>query len=88
MLFLDRPPVRKDAGNAGEAAAKQFSNRGATRVCIGTLLYSSLSPAGWDLDEAVRRYLAWESILTEKDTLDLSPHQVKQADAARAQVAP
>jgi hypothetical protein len=37
-----------------------------------------------DLDEAVRRYLAWESILAEKDTLDLSPHQVKQAETQRA----
>ena len=36
-----------------------------------------------DLDEAVRRYLAWKSVLDEKgeDGLDLSPHQVSQADA-------
>ena len=33
-----------------------------------------------DLDEAVRKYLAWESILAEKEMLDLSPHQVKQAE--------
>ena len=33
-----------------------------------------------DLDEAVRRYLAWESILGEREPLDLSPHQVKQAE--------
>ncbi len=26
-----------------------------------------------DLDEAVRKYLAWESILAEKDTLNLDP---------------
>jgi hypothetical protein len=31
----------------------------------------------------VRRYLAWESILAEKDTLDLSPHQVKQAETQK-----
>ncbi len=36
-----------------------------------------------DLDEAARRYLAWESILAEKETLDLSPHQVKQAETQR-----
>jgi hypothetical protein len=36
-----------------------------------------------DLDEAVRKFLAWESILNEKDKLDLSPHQVKQADTQR-----
>ena len=33
-----------------------------------------------DLDEAARRYLAWESILAEREPLDLSPHQVKQAE--------
>jgi hypothetical protein len=36
-----------------------------------------------DLDEAVRKFLAWESILDEKDKLDLSPHQVKQADTQK-----
>lgn len=33
-----------------------------------------------DLDEAVRRFLAWESIVAQQETLDLSPHQVKQAE--------
>ena len=36
-----------------------------------------------DLDEAVRKFLAWESILKEKEKLDLSPHQVKQAEIQR-----
>jgi hypothetical protein len=36
-----------------------------------------------DLDEAVRKFLAWQSILDEKDKLDLSPHQVKQAETQR-----
>jgi hypothetical protein len=36
-----------------------------------------------DLDEAVRTYLAWDSILREGDTLDLSPNQVKQAETQR-----
>ena len=33
-----------------------------------------------DLEEAARRYLAWDSILAEKETLNLDPHQVKQAE--------
>jgi len=37
-----------------------------------------------DLDEAARRYLAWDSIVNEKETLDLSPHQVKQAENQKA----
>ncbi|MFN4074010.1 MAG: Swt1 family HEPN domain-containing protein, partial [Thermus sp.] len=36
-----------------------------------------------DLDEAVRRYLAWESILQEKDSLNLTPQQVRQAEEQR-----
>jgi hypothetical protein len=34
-----------------------------------------------DLDEAVRRFLAWKSILNDKDSLNLSAHQVRQAQA-------
>ena len=37
-----------------------------------------------DLDEAVRTYLAWKSILSEKELLDLSPHQVRQAETQQA----
>src|SRR5262249_19669242 len=36
-----------------------------------------------DLDEAVRTYLAWESILDEQVLLDLSPHQVRQAETQK-----
>lgn len=34
-----------------------------------------------DLDEATRRYLAWESIRDEKESLELAPQQVKQVEA-------
>ena len=36
-----------------------------------------------DLDEAVRRFLAWKSILAEKETLNLDPHQVRQAETQK-----
>ena len=36
-----------------------------------------------DLEDAVRRYLAWDSILSEKDRLDLPPHQVRQAETRK-----
>ena len=36
-----------------------------------------------DLDEAVRKLLAWESVLGEKTALDLSPHQVRQAETQK-----
>jgi hypothetical protein len=37
-----------------------------------------------DLDEAVRRYLAWDSILAEETTLNLDPHQKKQAEGQKS----
>ncbi|MGH9892685.1 MAG: AAA+ family ATPase, partial [bacterium] len=33
-----------------------------------------------DLDEALRKYCAWKSIVEERLTLNLDPHQVKQAE--------
>jgi hypothetical protein len=36
-----------------------------------------------DLDEALRKFIAWDSILAEKDSLNLSPFQVKQAETQR-----
>jgi hypothetical protein len=52
-------------------------------VITGTLLIDGVVDKTrlQDLDEAVRHYLAWKSIIDEKQTLDLSPHQVAQAEA-------
>ncbi len=36
-----------------------------------------------DLEDALRRYLAWDSILVDREALDLSPHQVRQAETQR-----
>ena len=36
-----------------------------------------------DLEDGVRRYLAWQSILADRDSLDLPPHQVRQAESQR-----
>ncbi len=83
VLGIDHP-YTKDPGNAAESAAKAiFESRGtAPRLFRNTLVFLAVDQARLqDLDEAARRYLAWESILSEKVTLDLSPHQVKQAEA-------
>jgi len=76
-------PYSKDPGNDALKAAKAlYESRGTTpRLFRNTLVF--LAPDSTrlqDLDEAVRKFLAWESILLEKDTLNLSPHQVKQAE--------
>ncbi|MBK8229371.1 MAG: hypothetical protein IPK72_02045 [Candidatus Eisenbacteria bacterium] len=37
-----------------------------------------------DLDEAVRKYLAWDSIVRDRETLNLTSQQAKQAETQRA----
>jgi hypothetical protein len=73
----------KEPGNAAEVAAKAIlETRGNTpRIYRNTLVFLAADKVRWqDLDEAIRKYLAWESILAEKETLDLSPFQVKSAE--------
>ena len=76
-------PYSKEHDSPAELAAKSiFESRGNTpRLFRNTLVFLAADKTRLqDLDEAVRRYLAWQSILSEKDLLDLSPHQVKQAE--------
>lgn len=73
----------KEPNNAAEVAARAiFESRGNTpRLYRNTLVFLAADKVRFqDLDEAVRRFLAWESILNERDTLNLDPHQVRQAE--------
>ena len=79
-------PYSRDGGSPAEAAAKAIlESRGSTpRIYRNTLVFLAADKTRLqELDEAVRRYLAWESILDERETLDLSPHQVRQAETRR-----
>lgn len=85
VLSVDHP-YSKEPGNPAEEAAKAIleSRGSAPRLYRNTLVFLAVDKTRLqDLDEAVRRYLAWESIVTEKDSLDLSPHQVKQAETQK-----
>ena len=76
-------PYSKEPGSAAEAAAKAiFESRGNTpRIYRNTLVFLAADGTRLqDLDEAARKYLAWESILAEKVTLNLNPQQVKQSE--------
>jgi predicted AAA+ superfamily ATPase len=73
----------KDSGNAAEIAAKAIveSRGNAPRLCRNTLVFLAADKVRLqDLDEALRRYLAWESIVAERVTLNLDAHQTKQAE--------
>jgi hypothetical protein len=79
-------PYSNDPNCAARTAAKAiFESRGsAPRLFRNTLTFLAVDQTRLqDLDEAVRRFLAWESILMEKETLDLTAHQVKQAETQR-----
>jgi hypothetical protein len=77
----------KEAGNAAETVARTIlESRGNTpRLYRNTLVFLAADKIRLqDLDEALRRYLAWKSILEEKDTLDLDRHQKQQAETQKS----
>lgn len=81
-------PYSKDIDNSAVVAAKAIleSRGNAPRLFRNTLVFLAADKTRLqDLDEAVRKYLAWESILAEKVTpLNLDPQQVKQAETQKA----
>lgn len=85
VLGADYPHSR-DASSAAEAAAKAIlETRGsAPRLYRNSLVFLAADKTRLqDIDDAIRRYLAWQSILDEKNELDLTPHQVRQAETQR-----
>jgi len=76
----------KEPGSAAETAARAIlESRGNTpRLYRNTLVFLAADKVRLqDLDEAVRRFLAWKSIVAEKETLNLDPHQVRQAETQK-----
>ena len=76
----------KQSGSAAEVAAKAIlESRGNTpRLFRNTLVFLAADKTRLqELDEATRRYLAWESVLAEQETLNLDPHQAKQAETQK-----
>ncbi|MGQ9483275.1 MAG: Swt1 family HEPN domain-containing protein [Chloroflexus sp.] len=79
-------PYRKDATNPAQQEAQAIlESRGSTpRLFRNTLVFLAADGVRWqDLDDALRKFLAWDSILAERETLNLSPFQVKQAETQR-----
>jgi hypothetical protein len=79
-------PYSKGADNAAETAAQAIlESRGtAPRMYRNTLVFLAADKVRLqDLDEAVRKHIAWQTILDEKETLNLDPNQVRQADTQK-----
>jgi predicted AAA+ superfamily ATPase len=85
VLGVDHPYSREPASAAETAAKAILESRGNTpRLYRNTLVFLAADKTRLqDLDEAARKYLAWESILAEKVTLNLDPQQVKQAETQK-----
>ncbi|MDG4601777.1 MAG: Swt1 family HEPN domain-containing protein [Defluviicoccus sp.] len=76
----------KESGNAAETAAKAIleSRGNAPRLYRNTLVFLAADKVRLqDLDEALRKYLAWSPIVAEKEALNLDPHQTRQAETQK-----
>ena len=79
-------PYSKEPGSPAEMAARVIlESRGtAPRLFRNTLVFLAADRVRLqDLEEALCRFLAWESIAAEKDVLNLDPHQARQAETQR-----
>jgi predicted AAA+ superfamily ATPase len=85
VLPPEHPYGKEEVSAAENAARAILESRGNTpRLYRNTLVFLAADKVRLqDLDEALRKYLAWSSIVAEKDTLNLDPHQVKQAETQK-----
>src|SRR5439155_17413939 len=82
VLGVDHPYSREAVNAAGAEAKAILGSRGsAPRLFRNSLVFLAVDQARLqDLEEALRRYLAWESIVADANTLNLAPQQVSQAE--------
>ena len=85
VLGIDHAYTKESRSPAEIAARAILESRGNTpRLYRNTLVFLAADKTRLqDLDEAARKYLAWESILAEKVALNLDPQQVKQAETQK-----
>ena len=81
IMGIEYPHARNAQSPAMAAAKSILENRGnAPRLYRNALVFLAPDKTKLqDLDQAVRRYLAWVSIVSEVDELNLTPHQQRQA---------
>ena len=82
VLSAEHPYAKGEQNPAQEAANTILETRGnAPRLFRNTLVFLAADKVRYqDLDEALRRCLAWQSIVAEKVELNLDPHQARQAE--------
>lgn len=85
VLSVDHPHRKGPDSQAVKAASALLESRGnSPRIFRNTLVFLAADQTRLpELNEAVCQHLAWEEIIAEKDRLDLSPNQVRQAETQR-----
>lgn len=92
VLGIDAPHTKTEDSAALAAAKTILANRGSSpRLYANSLVFLAADKTRLaDLDDAVRRFLAWQSIVDEAEALDLTPHQkrtsITQRDGADGMV--
>lgn len=83
VILSPEHPYQKGGDSPAEKAAQNILEyRGNTpRLYRNTLAFLAADEARYpDLDEALRRFLAWQSIVEESEILNLKPNQRRQAE--------
>src|SRR5205085_9149020 len=84
VLGVDVPHAKDQESPALLAAKAMLEMRGTSpRLYRNTLVFLADGARLKDLDEAVRRFLAWQSIVDDAEALELSPHQQRQANTQK-----
>jgi predicted AAA+ superfamily ATPase len=84
VVLPPEQPYGNVAGSPAMLAAQAIleSRGSAPRIYRNTLVFLAADRTRLqDLEEAVRKQIAWKSIVDEKTQLDLTPHQVRQAES-------
>ena len=85
VIGIEYPHSRGGDSPALKQAQAILESRGtAPRIYRNTLVFLAADATRLqELDEAVRRFLAWESIIGEQEHLNIAPQQVRQAETQR-----
>lgn len=86
ILGPQHPYSNGTGGAATNIAQSIIETRGnAPRLYRNTLVFLAADNSRLpELEDAIARYLAWTSILTDKETLGISQHQTKQAETQKS----
>jgi len=86
VLGIDYPYSKEPNRDAEKQAKIILETRGsAPRLYRNTIVFLAADKTRLqDLDDAIRRYLAWVSILNDKESLNLTQYQIKQAETQQS----